>query len=133
MARNRREVTKRWCANLRTTEAASLRILKELRNSGMEYVEVGDSIPVHDAITYLENHRDRMNYAAALASGLPIGSGNVEATCKSLVEMRMKRSGSRWKERSGHHVMQLRAFALSDRWDAAMDVNGGRKPRLFGC
>ncbi|SDE79043.1 hypothetical protein SAMN04488504_1121, partial [Myxococcus virescens] len=41
---------------------------------------------------------------------------------KSLVSLRMKRPGARWKEASGQHILDLRALVLSERWDAAMHL-----------
>src|SRR5258708_38501657 len=45
---------------------------------------------------YFRKHRRRMNYAAVKAQGLMIGSGVVEAACKTLVAQRLKLSGMRW-------------------------------------
>jgi hypothetical protein len=112
----------RWRLRLLNVDHAAVDVLHELRTSGREHVAAGDDCPVHAAITYLTNHSSRMNYAKVRAAGLPIGSGNVEATCKTLVQVRMKRAGSRWNEGTGRHVIQLRALAVSDRWPEAMEL-----------
>lgn len=104
-----------WRMRLLNEEHSARAILLELKAFGREHKRVGDTRPVHDAITYIGNHHTRMNYAAVRAAGLPIGRGNVEATCKTLVQVRMKRAGSRWNTRTGRHVLPLRALAVSDR------------------
>jgi len=115
----------RWKMDLLNRGNAAKDIFEELVDSEKEDVVVGGIKPVYEAVTYLESHserEDRMNYARARRLGLPLGSGNVEATCKSLYEMRLKRCGSRWKEETGQHIVQLRALALSDRWAPAIEL-----------
>jgi len=84
----------------------------ELHASGKQQEHVGESLPVHEAIAYLENHGERMGDAHARQRGLPIGSGTVEAPCKSFVALRMKRPGTRWKHPSGQQANTSRANVL---------------------
>src|SRR5262249_11542048 len=60
--------------------------------------------------TYLENNRGRRDYPRYRALGLPIGSGQVEAQCKSRVGARCKLAGMRnWTYAGAEGVLRLRA------------------------
>jgi hypothetical protein len=60
--------------------------------------------------TYLENNRGRVDYPRYRALGLPVGSGQVEAQCKSLVGARCKLAGMRnWTYAGAEAVLRLRA------------------------
>jgi len=72
---------------------------------------------VTNVIRFFSRNRHRMTYAAFRARGLPIGSGPVEAACKTLVNARLKRSGMRWTREGGQHVLNLRRHEKADRWD----------------
>lgn len=72
-----------------------------------------------DELTYFRNQRPRMHYAEYLQRGLPIASGVIEATCKTLVTQRMKRSGMAWTARGGQAILTLRSLIQSDRWASA--------------
>lgn len=113
-------VVQRWRMALLNRKTAPTEIVMELWRSGKRGVRTVEGRPVHEAIRYLLNHKDRMGYPGARRAGLPVGSGTVEATCKTLVETRMKRAGARWKTSTGEHILQLRALAQSDRFDEAL-------------
>lgn len=66
---------------------------------------------------YFRNHRHRMNYPKFEAMGLSVGSGVVEAGCKTAIGARMKRAGMRWSERGANAIAALRCCRLSGRYD----------------
>ena len=68
--------------------------------------------------TFFMRNQRRMTYADFRRRGLPIGSGPVEAACKTLVKTRMCRSGMRWTRDGGQRILDLRTYVKSDRWDA---------------
>jgi len=68
--------------------------------------------------TFFENNQDRMDYRRFRLRGWPIGSGPVEAAAKTLVKARMCRSGMRWSRPGGQHILTLRTYLKSDRWEA---------------
>jgi hypothetical protein len=68
--------------------------------------------------TYFQNQRDRMDYADYQARGLPIGSGVVEAACKTLATQRLKRSGMSWRD-GKQAILTIRSLQQSQRWAAA--------------
>jgi hypothetical protein len=70
-------------------------------------------------LAYFRKHRSRMRYATWRAACLPIGSGVVEAACKTLATQRMKRSGMRWKHEGGQAILTFRALVQSERFDRA--------------
>jgi len=110
-----------WKTWLLLEPRGAARVLAALEGAGMHTArDESGRRPVGDALRYLRARLSRMDYAEARKNGLPIGSGAVEATCKSLVGVRMKRPGARWKHKTGNEILQLRALQLSDRWDAAM-------------
>lgn len=73
-------------------------------------------------VSYFTRHRDRMHYSKLQRRSLPIGSGVIEGTCKSLASDRLKRAGMRWDLRGGQAILNLRAWSQSDRFDAAWDL-----------
>jgi hypothetical protein len=121
----------RWRLRLLNKSGAWRELQAEVTAWGLEEPREQKDRPVHDALTFLANQggAGRLEYAIARAAGRPVGSGPVEATCKSLFNVRFKRSGARWKDASGEEIVRLRALHLSHRWVAALELTLEAKRR----
>lgn len=74
------------------------------------------------AVVYFEKNQERMRYDRFRKQGLFIGSGVVEAGCKSLIGKRLKQSGMHWTVRGANAIIALRCCLESgvfeDYWEA---------------
>jgi hypothetical protein len=65
------------------------------------------------ALGYFENNAPRMRYHWFRQCGLFVGSGVVEASCKSLIGQRLKQSGMRWTVTGADAIIALRCREAS--------------------
>lgn len=61
-------------------------------------------------LTYFKRNQHRAHYQHVKSKGWPIGSGVVEAVCKTLVTQRLKCSGMRWDYQGGQAILTFRAL-----------------------
>lgn len=66
---------------------------------------------------YFERNAERMRYPEFRSQGLFVGSGVIEAGCKTLIGSRLKRSGMFWTLRGANAVIALRCSRYSRRFD----------------
>ena len=68
-------------------------------------------------IGYFEKNKERMRYADFRKRGLFVGSGVLEAGCRTVVGQRLKQSGMHWTVRGANSIIALRCSILSNRWE----------------
>ena len=75
---------------------------------------------------YFERNSERMRYPWFREQGLFVGSGVVEAGCKTIIGARLKRSGMFWTVRGANAIIALRCCRLSgnfeDYWEDRSSV-----------
>lgn len=74
-------------------------------------------------LTYFENNKHRCQYAQLKEQNNLIGSGIVEAACKTVVQMRCKRAGQGWEHDGDQSILRFRSLLLSDQLDFAWDFH----------
>lgn len=82
---------------------------------------------LQELVTYLGNNQHHMDYPRYRDLGLPVGSGQVEAQCKTLVGARCKQAGMRnWTYQGAEAVLRLRAArqdgSFHDLWNRKLRV-----------
>ena len=69
------------------------------------------------ALAYFETNAPRMRYSHFRSCGLFVGSGVVEAGCKSVIGQRLKQSGMHWSVPGAAGILTLRCQHASGRWE----------------
>ena len=68
-------------------------------------------------IGYFEKNKQHMRYAAFRKQGYFIGSGVIEAGCKTVIGQRLKQSAMEWTLAGANAIIALRCTTLSNRFE----------------
>jgi hypothetical protein len=66
---------------------------------------------------YFETNAERMRYPKFRHQHLFVGSGVIEAGCKTVIGSRLKRSGTFWTVRGANAILALRRCHLNGRFE----------------
>jgi hypothetical protein len=77
--------------------------------------EVADKIRTE--ADYFERNAERMRYPKFRRQHLFVGSGVIEAGCKTVIGSRLKRSGMFWTVRGANAILALRCCQLNGRFE----------------
>ena len=91
---------------------ALVKILRQLHPANAELAKT-----VNIEADYFERNAERLRYPTFRAQGLFVGSGVVEAGCKTVIASRLKRSGMFWTVRGANAILALRCCHCNGRFE----------------
>jgi hypothetical protein len=103
---------RRWARRLLKDKVGAL--IKETRQACIGQPQAP---AVDEELGYFERNIQRMQYGSFRAAGYFIGSGVVEAGCKTVIGARCKQSGMFWSLPGAENVLALRCIHSSRRLD----------------
>jgi hypothetical protein len=115
------------------------RLLKDgveqlLAKSRREAAQLGRGAAVEEALGYFARNVARMQYGTFRAQGYFIGSGVVEAGCKTVIGARCKQSGMFWSVAGAENILAFRCIHASRRldvfWKFRLDQHAARNDAL---
>jgi hypothetical protein len=91
------------------------KLVAALRTLDSSHPELAEKIRIE--ADYFEKNAERMRYPAFRRQHLFVGSGVIEAGCKTVVGSRLKRSGMFWTVRGANTILALRCCSLNGRFE----------------
>lgn len=89
---------------------------------------------VEKELGYFLNNVARMQYGTFRRQGFFIGSGVIEAGCKTIIGLRCKQSGMFWGEPGAQNILALRCIQASHRltefWKSRLNTHAARNDSL---
>lgn len=120
---------RRWAKRLLKDKVEAL--IKETR---AECAGQPQEQAVEDALGYFVHNVARMQYGTFRQAGYFIGSGVVEAGCKTVIGGRCKQSGMFWSESGAENILALRCIQSSRRldefWKFRLNTHAARNDSL---
>ncbi len=114
---NQQKVRQRWMARCLSQLdqgkiEALVKILRDRQPTIPELAKI-----VRNEADYFQRNAARMRYPVCRAQGLFVGSGVVEAGCKTVIGSRLQRSGMFWTVRGANAIIALRCSRFSRRFE----------------
>jgi hypothetical protein len=91
------------------------KLVHSLRSIDADNPEVAEKIRTE--AEYFERNAERMRYPQYRRQHLFVGSGVIEAGCKTVIGSRLKRSGMFWTVRGANAILALRCCHLNGRFE----------------
>ncbi len=101
---------RQWAKRLLKNKVQAL-----IQETRQQYVGQTSSMAVEQTLGYFVRNISRMQYGTFRAAGYFIGSGVVEAGCKTVIGGRCKQSGMFWSESGAESILALRCIHASRR------------------
>ena len=111
--------SKHWLQEQEQNLFAGRQLAVETAVAALEHL---DQPSKHELLSYLQNNRYRTRYDLYRKHGLMISSGPIEAAHRTVLQVRMKRSGQRWSERGCDRMVLLRAAYKSEKFHLITDL-----------
>jgi hypothetical protein len=89
-----------------------------INETRQECAEKPQAEAVEEELRYFVNNIERMKYRTFRRQGFFIGSGVIEAGCKTVIGSRCKQSGMFWGQPGAENILALRCIHSSRRLDA---------------